>query len=162
MKYGGIMRNIFLGAIILLCAAMAHAEDLSSEAITKIVEIKCDGTVDKFSINYKSLLDPKTSKMVKSSIDLGYRVQVWQSPEEQNPYMVESKVKSNYVGIDATLGASQSSYHIEIPSWGADWDSQVQSFTTTLTLKTGIVDGNVAVDCSASLIEAKKKKNTTY
>lgn len=149
----------FAFAIVMSIFSIPMAVAGEYEYDSEVVQVKCDGKIDNIIVNLTSIINPKDMKVLQSKIDLSYRLQVWQFPEQNpNEFMVVEKVKGNYVAIEASVEGKSANYQMQVPSWpGFSWTTQTTSFSTELALKAGFVDGKLSVDCQASLEKIKSK-----
>jgi hypothetical protein len=128
-----------------------------------VVQVKCVGKVDNFIVNLTAVMFPKNMAVIKSTVELNYKVQTWTSAPKNEFELSTSKVTSQYMAVEASVEGNQTKYKIEMPDWNDFyWLQKTSSFTTKLTLKAGLVDNNMNVDCQASLEKAQFKTEYVY
>ncbi len=161
------MKNYILLAISLLFLGTANAQ--SFEFDSEIAIVKCKGTKDQFSIFLTSYIDPATKTAIASTAEIGYIVKVWESKDAgflMGEIDSSINMQSNYVAIEGAIESNQTTYKYTMPWFygetgevGGEVSGKGQNneFVTSLTLKTGIVNGNVKVECTAALKKTKTK-----
>jgi len=150
------MKNIFLAIAVMAVSLSANATEQKSEGQRVVVE--CRGYVGKVSVFLQSSMPQNDPTQAVTSVEVGLVVKTWQPKQEF--YYEEPKTVGGDLAIEGTVEADKGSYAMSFPS---SWISQVSekstSFRTGLTIKGGIVNGNVEVHCNASLKEIKKTNN---
>ncbi len=156
-------KGLFI-ALIASMVSMDWAKAYEFESVIDVVQVKCEGQLNQFIVNLVSFMDPKDMKVVKSKIDLSLKVKSWESLHVANGFVVEPVKKSgNYVGIEASIEENSAKYRMEVPQWfNYGWNQNSTTFQTALTLKAGVVNGDLNVDCQASLIKGKITNQIQY
>jgi hypothetical protein len=135
------------------------AQEGTEPGLAQVVHIECHGYVDKFSVFFTTTFLPDNIEGAVSSLEIGYVLKTWQPKREYE--FVESRVSSEAIAIEGTVGAGQGSFRFDLPSLYSIAGSE-SSFTTGITVRTSVVRGKLMVNCQTSLKQVKSKTKYTY
>ena len=145
-----ILNLLVLGAFSPL-SANAYEQNFQNE--TERIVVECRGYVDKFSIFVESFIDPKSEVKPTTNLEIGYVVKSWKPVDYE--YVQETKTTGASVELEGSVSGGQGSYKMEVPWF--DYLVNTSNFTTSLALKTSVVNGNIRLNCKTSLQKVRTK-----
>lgn len=115
--------------------------------------LNCEGKINDLAISYDATVLPENLEIIWSKTDITYPVKLFSSTySKYGSQSSTPKYSGSFINVEAAAETGKEQYVIQMPDWGGySWTESQTHFSTKLTIKGGVVNGDAKLECKATL-----------